>query len=103
MLTWIRGSRENCWLGFDDDTLLYRVYNEGGDWGWEWEFVPDMDGMDGYDTLEEAKEAAEADFSDKYDYNDDNDFDLLDVLLDEEDAYWDMVAHERMEREKLGW
>jgi hypothetical protein len=106
MLEWIRGVKENCWLGFDDGTLLYKVYNEGAGWGWEWEYVPDMDGMDGYDTFEEAKAAAEAD----YDYNfsepdddDDEGFDLLDLLLDEEDAYWDTVAHERMEQAKIGW
>lgn len=106
MLEWIRGAKENNWLGFEDGTLLYRVYNEGAGWGWEWEYVPDMDGMDGYDTFEEAKAAAEAD----YDYNfsepddeDDEGFDLLDLLLDDEDTYWDMVAHERMEQAKIGW
>ena len=29
MLEWIRGAKENSWLGFEDGTLLYRVYNEG--------------------------------------------------------------------------
>ena len=63
MLTWYKGNRPNSFLGFDDDTLLYKVYNEGNGYGWEWEYVPDMDGFDGYETAEEAMTAAEADFA----------------------------------------
>ena len=103
MLTWYKGNRPNSFLGFDDDTLLYKVYNEGNGWGWEWEYVPDMDGFDGYDTAEEAMAAAEADAeSHDFDFDIDSDDLLLDLDLDLEEAYWDEVAHERMEIAKFG-
>lgn len=83
-------------LGFIDGTYLYRVAFEGG--SWYWEFVPGMEGMDGYDTAEEAKAAAEAD-AEEYNFYEEEEESLLDVLDDEGewDAYWDAVAHERME------
>ena len=52
MLKWYKENER--YLGFEDDTLLYLVYNEGNGFGWEWEYVPDMDGFDGYETAEEA-------------------------------------------------
>ena len=87
-------------LGFIDGTYLYRVAFEDGSWCWE--FVPGMEGMDGYDTAEEAMAAAEAD-AEAYDfYEEEEEESLLDVLDDEGewDAYWDAIAHERMETEK---
>lgn len=52
----------------------------------------------GYDTAEEAKAAAEAD-AEAYDFYGEEEESLLDVLDDdgEWEAYWDAVAHERME------
>ena len=60
-----------------------------------------MEDMDGYDTAEEAKAAAEAD-AEAYDFYEEEEESLLDVLDDEGewDAYWDAIAHERMENEK---
>ena len=60
-----------------------------------------MEGMDGYDTAEEAKAAAEAD-AESYGFYEEEEESLLDVLDDEGewDAYWDAIAHERMEIEK---
>ena len=86
-------------LGFIDGTYLYRVAFEDG--SWYWEFVPGMEGMNGYDTAEEAKAAAEAD-AEAYDFYEEEEESLLDVLDDEGewDAYWDAIAHERMENEK---
>ena len=86
-------------LGFIDGTYLYRVAFEDG--SWYWEFIPGMEGMDGYDTAEEAKAAAEAD-AEAYDFYEEEEESLLDVLDDEGewDAYWDAIAHERMENEK---
>ena len=57
-----------------------------------------MEGMDGYDTAEEAMAAAEAD-AEAHDFYEEEEESLLDVLDDEGewDAYWDAVAHERME------
>lgn len=96
MLKWYKENGK--YLGFEDDTLLYLVYNEGNGFGWEWEYVPDMDGFDGYDTAEEAMADAEADAeSHNYDFDDDDeDLDLL-TWEDLEDIHWDEVAHERME------
>ena len=95
MLNWIEENGK--YLGFEDDTLLYLVYNEGNGFGWEWEYIPDMDGFDGYDTAEEAMADAEADAeSHNFDFDDDEDLDL-DLDLELEEAYWDAVAHERME------
>ena len=82
MLKWYEENGKH--LGFDDDTFLYRVAKDEN--GWYWEYVPDMDGFDGYDTAEEAMADAEKDCEDL------------------EDAYWDEVAHERMEIAKgLSW
>lgn len=83
-------------LGFIDGTYLYQVAFEDG--SWYWEFVPSMEGIDGYDTAEEAKAAAEAD-AEEYNFYEEEEEGLLDMLDDEGewDAYWDAVAHERME------
>ena len=89
MLTWIEENGKH--LGFDDDTFLYRVAKDEN--GWYWEYVPDMDGMDGYDTAEKAMADAEKDYE-AHDFE--IDLEPLD-LEDLEDAYWDAVAHERME------
>ena len=97
MLKWYEENGER--LGFDDDAFLYRVAKDEN--GWYWEYVPDMDGFDGYDTAEEAMAAAEAD-AEAYDFYEEEEESLLDVLDDEGewDAYWDAIAHERMENEK---
>ena len=91
MLKWYEENGKH--LGFDDDTFLYRVAKDEN--GWYWEYVPDMDGFDGYDTAEEAMADAEKDCQRDFDidWEDLEPFDLEDL----EDAYWDAVAHERME------
>lgn len=92
MLKWYKENGER--LGFDDDAFLYRVAKDEN--GWYWEYVPDMDGFDGYDTAEEAMADAEKDYE-AHDFEIDwEDLEPLD-LEDLEDAYWDAVAHERME------
>ena len=56
--------------------------------------------MDGYDTVEEAMAAAESEVAAKEIEIDWEDLDLEDLGIDLEDleeAYWDTVAHERME------
>lgn len=100
MLKWYEENGKH--LGFDDDTFLYRVAQDES--GWYYEYVPDADGMDGYETAEEAKAAADAEFAvsesmwlDQMEEEDS----LLD-LEDLEEAYWDRVAHERMEEMKVG-
>ena len=99
MLTWYEENGKH--LGFDDDTYTYRVAEDEN--GWYYKHIMTQDGMDGYDTAEEAMAAAEADYAQ---YEADmrhllelDDEPLLDVLDDEGewDAYWDAVAHERME------
>ena len=99
MLKWYEENGER--LGFDDDTFLYRVAKDEN--SWYWEYVPDMDGFDGYDTAEEAMADAEKD-CEAHDLEADwEDLEPLD-LEDLEDAYWDAVAHERMEIAKgLSW
>ena len=99
MLKWYEENGKH--LGFDDDTFLYRVAKDEN--GWYWEYVPDMDGFDGYDTAEKAMADAEKD-CEVYDFEADwEDLEPLD-LEDLEDAYWDEVAHERMEIAKgLSW
>ena len=99
MLKWYEENGER--LGFDDDTFLYRVAKDEN--SWYWEYVPDMDGFDGYDTAEEAMADAEKD-CEAHDLEADwEDLEPLD-LEDLEDAYWDAVAHERMENAKgLSW
>ena len=84
----------NGYIGFDDDCPLYKVGEDES--GWYYEYLPNADGMDGYDTAEEAMAAAEADMHHLLELDDEP---LLDVLDDEGewDAYWDAVAHERME------
>lgn len=99
MLNWIEENNKH--LGFGDGVLLYRVFL--GEDGWEFENVLELVGYSGYDTAEEAIEGAEAD----YEYNEglkpESELDeLLDVLTDDDD-YWDAVAHERMEAERMGW
>ena len=99
MLKWYEENGER--LGFDDDTFLYRVAKDEN--SWYWEYVPDMVGLDGYDTAEEAMADAEKD-CEAHDLEADwEDLEPLD-LEDLEDAYWDAVAHERMENAKgLSW
>ena len=92
MLKWYKENGK--YLGFEDNTFLYRVAKDGS--GWYWEYIPDMDGMDGYDTAEEAMKDAEKD-SEAHDFEIDWD-DLEPLDLEElEEAYWDAVAHEQME------
>ena len=100
MLTW--HEENGKYLGFDDDTYMYRVTQDEN--GWYYEHIQDCDGMDGYDTAAEAMAAAEAEYEFEEGLKPEYELDeLLDVLTDDcEDAYWDMVAHERMEAEKLG-
>ena len=94
MLKWYKENGK--YLGFEDNTFLYRVAKDGS--GWYWEYIPDMDGMDGYDTAEEAMKDAEADAESRnFDFDIDDEDLLLDLDLDLENAYWDEVAHERME------
>lgn len=99
MLNWYEENGKH--LGFDD-ALLYRVYKE--DDGWVYEDVLELIVYSGYDTAEEAKQAAEADYEYKEGLKPEGELaELLDVLTDDdEDAYWDMVAHERMEA-RMGW
>ena len=85
------------YIGFEDDCPLYKVGEDEN--GWYYEYLPDADGMDGYESAEEAKAAAEADYKAdtasilEIDWEDLEPLDLEDL----EDAYWDAVAHERME------
>lgn len=99
MLKWYEENGER--LGFDDGTFLYRVAKDEN--SWYWEYVPDMNGSDGYDTAEEAMADAEKD-CEAHDLEADwEDLEPLD-LEDLEDAYWDEVAHERIEITKgLSW
>ena len=90
---WIGG-----YIGFEDGCPLYRVAKDEN--GWYYEYLPDADGMDGYDTAEEAMAAAESEVAAKEIEIDWEDLDLEDLDIDLEDleeAYWDAVAHERME------
>ena len=95
MLTWYEENGKH--LGFEDGTFLYRVAKDEN--SWYWEYVPDMDGMDGYNTAEEAMADAEKDYEAHNFEIDWEDLEPLD-LEDLEDAYWDTVAHERMESTK---
>ena len=97
-LNWIEENGKH--LGFEDGALAFRVYQDED--GWTYEDVQDMVAYSGYDTAEEAIKAAEAEYEYKEGLKPKGELDeLLDVLTDEnEDAYWDMVAHERMERAK---
>ena len=92
MLKWYEENGKH--LGFDDGTFLYRVAKDEN--SWYWEYVPDMDGFDGYNTAEEAMADAEKD-CEAHDLEVDwEDLEPLD-LEDLEEAYWDAIAHERME------
>ena len=103
MLRWekdINGYNGNWmggYIGFDDGCPLYRVGRD--DNGWYYEFLAAADGFDGYESAQEAKAAAEADY--KADTASILEIDWEDLvpldLEDLEDAYWDAVAHERME------
>ena len=103
MLRWekdINGYNGNWmggYIGFDDGCPLYRVGRD--DNGWYYEFLAAADGFDGYETAEEARAAAEADFKADTDSILEIDWEDLEPLdlEDLEDAYWDAVAHERME------
>lgn len=100
MLKWIEENGK--YLGFEDGALAYRVFQ--GDDGWIWEDVQELVAWEGYETAEEAKADAEADYEYKEGLKPEGELDeLLDVLTDDnEDVYWDMVTHERMET-KMGW
>ena len=103
MLRWekdINGYNGNWmggYIGFDDGCPLYRVGRD--DNGWYYEFLAAADGFDGYESAEEAKAAAEADYKAdtasilEIDWEDLEPLDLEDL----EYAYWDALAHERME------
>ena len=98
MLTWYEENGKH--LGFDDDTYTYRVAEDEN--GWYYEHIMTQDGFDGYETAEEAMAAAEVDYA-QYEADmrhlleiDWEDLEPLD-LEDLEEAYWDEVAHERME------
>ena len=97
-LNWIEENGKH--LGFEDGALAYRVFEDED--GWTYEDVQELVAYSGYDTAEEAIKAAEADYEYKEGLKPEGELDeLLDVLTDDdEDAYWDMVAHERMERAK---
>lgn len=97
-LNWIEENGKH--LGFEDGALAYRVYQDED--GWAYEDVQELVAYSGYDTAEEAIKAAEADYEYKEGLKPEGELDeLLDVLTDDdEDAYWDAVAHERMERAK---
>lgn len=100
MLNWIEENGKH--LGFEDGALAYRVYEDED--GWTYEDVQELVAWEGYETAEEAKQAAEADYEYKEGLKPEGEpEELLDVLTDDdEDAYWDMVAHERM-KQKKGW
>lgn len=95
MLTWVEMEHGNGYIGFDDDCPRYFVRKDEDGWYWEddWGF-----GYGGLETAEEAKAAAEDD-AEAHDFYEEEEESLLDVLDDdgEWDAYWDAVAHERME------
>ena len=95
MLNWIEENGK--YLGFEDGALAYRVYEDED--GWTYEDVQELVAWEGYETAEEAKQAAEADYEYKEGLKPEGELDeILDVLTDDdEDAYWDAVAHERME------
>ena len=99
MLKWEKDV--NGYIGFDDDCPLYSVSKDES--GWYYEYLPDADSVAGYDTAEEAMADAEKDCEAhdlEADWEDLEPFDLEDL----EDAYWDDVAHERMEIAKgLSW
>ena len=97
-LEWIEENGKR--LGFEDGALAFRVYQDED--GWTCEDVQDMVAYSGYDTAEKAIESAEAEYKYKEGLKPESELDeLLDVLTDDdEDAYWDEVAHERMERAK---
>lgn len=85
------------YIGFDDGCPLYRVGRD--DDGWYYEFLAAACSYEGYESAEEAKAAAEADFKADTDSILEIDWEDLEPLdlEDLEDAYWDAVAHERME------
>lgn len=63
MLEWVKAN--NKFYGYEDDTLLYRVFNGGTGHGWDWENVPAWEGEDGYETAEAAMAAAEAHYAER--------------------------------------
>lgn len=100
----LRWEEENgVWSAYDD-ARIYRVfYTE--EYGWEYQYLLDdsLDGMYGYNTAEEAMAGAEKNYKEHDLEIDWEDLEPLD-LEDLEDAYWDEVAHERMEIAKgLSW
>ena len=84
------------YIGFEDDCPLYKVgENEEG---WYYDNLVDLMMIEGYDTAEEAMAAAEAE-AEEYNFYEEEEESLLDVLDNngEWDAYWDAIAHERIE------
>lgn len=85
------------YLGFIDDTFLYKVAKDEN--GWYWEYVPDMDGFDGYDTAEEAMTDAEADAK-AHEWEDNEN--ITYTLEEVEEILGDMIFEARRE-EQMGW
>lgn len=89
MLKWCEENGKH--LGFVDDTLLYRVAKDDDGWSWEDSYGF---GYGGFDTAERAMADAEEDCrAQDLEIDGEDPEDLEDL----EDAYWDAVAHERME------
>ena len=63
MLEWAKAN--NKFYGYEDDILLYRVFNDGTGHGWEWENVPEWEGEYGYETAEAAMAAANAQYAER--------------------------------------
>ena len=98
MLKWyICKNNDLVWEGYDDGDLRYRIYYARAV-GWCWEDVPCWEGGESYDTEEEAMTAAEEHYAKRLEQEDKLlIIDLENSLEEIEEAYWDEVAHERME------
>lgn len=95
MLTWIEMKHGDGFIGFDDDRPCYFVREDEDGWYWEDSYGF---GYGGLNTAEQAKAEAEADCP-APSYSEQG-FSIEDL----EEAYWDEVAHERMEIAKgLSW
>ena len=93
MLTWTEMEHENGFIGFDDDRPRYFVHEDEDGWYCEDRYGF---GYGGLDTADQAMADAEEDCR-AHDFEIDwEDLEPLD-LEDLEEAYWDAVAHERME------
>jgi hypothetical protein len=99
MLKWYEENGK--FLGFDDDTYVYRVAEDEN--GWSYENIPDLFGFEGFDTAEEAMAAAE----EEYEQYEAEMRHLLDMAepIDPEEAYWVLVdiEYERAREERAGW